>query len=614
MKPVTVFVSAHGNAFMTDIAQWIVEAAGQTGRQATLEQHRLPVAEAGRINLVVAPHEFFVLHDASDADIQRAAAASVPVCTEQPGTPWFNLTTGIVRESPLAVDINTHGVAGLEAKGIEALHLRLGGVPSMRAPSAERDIDALFLGGSTQRRAAELARLAPLLWERRAELRLFRFSKPVHGAVPGVVFGADKYALLARSRILLNLHRDDVTPGYFEWARMVETMANGCAVLTEPSTGYEPLVAGQHFVSTDDVPGVLAELLDDPAQCRQLGEAARSAVLDEHPLVDSLRPILERLDDLPTVSPPPRRRRKPAPRTHRPPLFAELHPAADLRRRAFEALMDEQRLLRQIERVRCRLRHGSDDLVTRTETPAYASAEPEVSVIVTLYNYASLVTETLDSILASQGVDHEIVVIDDHSRDDGRQVVGDFMATHPDVPIVLLASEINRGLTESRNLAIQMARADKIMVMDADNLVYPTCLQRLSAALDGDPTAAFAYATLEAFGAEPGLRSELAWFPRWLCEANYIDAQAMIRRSTFERHGGYRDPSDLAYGWEDWELWLRLAAAGEHAAHVPQMLGRYRTQPSSMVSITNLAAGEMRASLVARYPSLPWPEHDGLSA
>jgi GT2 family glycosyltransferase len=135
-------------------------------------------------------------------------------------------------------------------------------------------------------------------------------------------------------------------------------------------------------------------------------------------------------------------------------------------------------------------------------------------------------------------------------------------------------------------------------------------LQRLSAALDGDPTAAFAYATLEAFGAEPGMRSELAWFPRWLCEANYIDAQAMIRRSTFERHGGYRDPSDLAYGWEDWELWLRLAAAGEHAVHVPQMLGRYRTQPASMVSITNLAAGEMRASLVARYPGLPWPEHD----
>ena len=70
--------------------------------------------------------------------------------------------------------------------------------------------------------------------------------------VGGLVFGADKYDLLADSRILLNLHRDDRRPGYFEWARMIEAMANGCCIVTEPSAGFEPLVAGQHFVETDD--------------------------------------------------------------------------------------------------------------------------------------------------------------------------------------------------------------------------------------------------------------------------------------------------------------------------------------------------------------------------
>ena len=182
----------------------------------------------------------------------------------------------------------------------------------MRAPEVERDLDLLFLGGSTPRRAATLASLGPLLWDRDVELRLFRFSAPVDGAAPGTVFGDDKYRLLARSRILLNLHRDDVAPGYFEWARMVEAMANGCAVLTEPSTGYEPLVDGKHFVVADDLAAPLAELLDDPRRCREIGEAARTAVLDEHPLVESLAPILDRLDD---VAPGrPRRHRKPAPR------------------------------------------------------------------------------------------------------------------------------------------------------------------------------------------------------------------------------------------------------------------------------------------------------------
>ena len=56
MKPVEVFVSSRGNAFMTDIARWVVEAAQQAGRTASLVCDRLPSA-GGTINLVVAPHD-----------------------------------------------------------------------------------------------------------------------------------------------------------------------------------------------------------------------------------------------------------------------------------------------------------------------------------------------------------------------------------------------------------------------------------------------------------------------------------------------------------------------------------------------------------------------------
>jgi glycosyltransferase involved in cell wall biosynthesis len=261
---------------------------------------------------------------------------------------------------------------------------------------------------------------------------------------------------------------------------------------------------------------------------------------------------------------------------------------------------------RKLERMRCLVDHGTDDYVERFETPAFAAACPTVSVIVTLYNYAHLVVDTLDSIVASSEVDLEVVVIDDHSTDSGRSVVRSFMNENPSVPMLLLASDLNRGLSRSRNLAIEATRTDKVMIMDADNLVYPTCVQRLSRALDDDPLASFAYATLEAFGAESGLRSERGWYVPWLCEANYIDAQAMLRRSTWERHGGY--DHDMILGWEDWDLWLRLAQAGEHGVHVSQMLGRYRTQDSSMISTTNLFATDLRTGLVRRYPTLPWPE------
>ena len=123
-----------------------------------------------------------------------AAAASVPICTEQPGTPWFNLTAGLIRDAPIVIDINPRGVDAIRARGHEAMHLQLGGVPSMRAAEVDRDLDLLFLGGSTPRRAATLASLGPLLWDREVRLRLFRFSAPVDGTAPGTVFGDEKYA------------------------------------------------------------------------------------------------------------------------------------------------------------------------------------------------------------------------------------------------------------------------------------------------------------------------------------------------------------------------------------------------------------------------------------
>jgi hypothetical protein len=394
---------------------------------------------------------------------------------------------------------------------------------------------------------------------------------------------------------------------------MVEAMANGCVVVTEPSAGYEPLVAGRHFVETTDLPGTVAALLDDPDRCAEIGAAAAAEVEGPLALVHALRPFLDRVDTMDVGAHAAAHRR--AARKNkivrpRGRLLPDFRPAVAIRNRVFLAILDEDHLRRRIEQARCRLRHGTADHVSEYESDAYAESVerddvPEVSVVVTLHNYAGLVTETLESIVASHDVRLEIVVVDDHSTDQGRDVVKRFAGRRPDTPLLLLGRDANAGLAAARNLGAARARADRIMIMDADNLVYPRCLRRLSDVLDDHPHAAFAYAMLEAFGPDPGLRSHLAWHVPWLCAGNYIDAQAMVRRCAFDRVGGYRD-SVASYGWEDWDLWLRLAVAGEHGIHVPEMLGRYRTQPASMISVTNLAADLSRQEIAARYPSLPW--------
>ena len=615
MKPVEVYVARNGNAFMSDIAQWLAEAAGLAGRDVTVVTDRLP-RDPLVTNLVLAPHEFFLLHDATDAEVNRAAAISVPIGTEQPGTAWFGLGLTFCRPSHRVLDINAHGVKAVRRVGIAATRLALGAVPSMVSGSVDRDVDVLFLGGDTGRRRAVLSALGPVLWNRRSDLRLFRFTEPVHGGVPGLVFGQDKYDLLARTRILVNVHRDDTAPGYFEWARMVETMANGATVVTEPSTGFEPLVPGTHFVSTDDLAGTVVELLADPDRCGAIGEAGRKAVLDENPLSALLRPVLDELDELDltrsTWNQRRRTRSNKVVRTHRRPFLPEFRPAETLRVRVYHALLAEQDIQRSIDAARCQLKYGVPSHDVEFTTTGYdaslaSGVAPEVSVVVTLYNYAGVVTETLESLAASTDVDIEIIVVDDHSTDDGRAVVQTFMERVIDLPVLLLGRENNCGLPKARNHGIARARADKVMIIDADNTVYPVCLRRLADTLDANPEASFVYSTLEAFGHEPGLRSQLPWYVPWLCAANYLDAQAMIRRGVLERHGGYRDDDEWIYGWEDWDLWLRLAVAGEHGVHIPEMLGRYRTQRTSMISMSNLAAGAMTTHLRVCYPTLPWP-------
>jgi hypothetical protein len=482
------------------------------------------------------------------------------------------------------------------------------------------------MGGLDDRRGEALARLAPQLHRRVTDLRVFRFDHPITADTPGVLFAADKYRRLSSARLMLNLHRDrsmhlpkgTVAPPYFEWARMTEAMANGCVVVTEPSEGFEPLEDGIHFVQAevDQMADVIDELLADHERRESIAAAARDAVSGPLALRNSIGSTLDHIEQavMPRMAEHARTSRPTrglwrlgASRVPPPVRLGPFRPYLELQRRAKHLALAENTALRALDSAACLLAHGSAQHVERVETPSYASARPDVSVIVTVYNYADVVTETLDSIVASEDVTFEVVVIDDHATDRSREVVHQHLAQHPHVPMVLLGKDANEGLAAARNLGFSESRAPLVMVMDADNAVYPLCLRRLADALSSDATADAAYAILEDFGDQRNIRSALAWDMRRLCRANYIDAQAMWRRDAWQRLGGYRDDDDHVYGWEDWDLWLRLAESGGRAVLVPQILGRYRVQTGSMIALTNLATDEAIDDIRRRYPSLPWP-------
>ena len=99
---------------------------------------------------------------------------------------------------------------------------------------------------------------------------------------------------------------------------------------------------------------------------------------------------------------------------------------------------------------------------------------PEISVVVPLYNKAAYVGQCVRSILAQDGADFEIVVVDDGSTDGGARLVEAF----GDARVTVVRQE-NRGRSAARNRGIDAARAELIALLDADDEMGPGHLAAL---------------------------------------------------------------------------------------------------------------------------------------
>ncbi len=626
---------------MREIASWLVAALVENGHEAQLCLTGVPHAAPGLLNLVVAPHEYFEL-DFDPALRARAAAACVPISTEQPGTPWFEIQLASLAHSPMVLDINPMGVAELARRGIPVAHLPLGyrrgfdrwGGPAAGSPltgtcGPSRPIDVLFLGSLTTRREAVLASLASDLQSMRCRLVLFESTRPARQGDAGFYSGTAKHELLASAKVLLNVHRNDVP--YFESVRALEAVANGAVLLSEPSLDHGLFEPVRHVVT--------APLASLGATCRALVaddhwlEEVRGSAYEHlraHPLAAELQRLWPRLLAATGSEVLPRlawMRGAPAARAARSVLatsavarsvHARLEPPAaeagpppppggvtdGLFKRV---LLGQMQLRRRLDEIECLVRHGATRFDETFCSAAYHKVRPDVSVVIPCYNYGRFVIDAIDSVACSVDVVPEIIVIDDHSEDGSSECVRRYAQSHDWVPLQIVTRHANSGLAAARNLGFELARAPYVFPLDADNLLYPHALARLTEALLCSGAAA-AYGILEVFNDRQGLLSAIDWSVERLVAGPYIDAAALIRKDAWAAIGGYATDRPELFGWEDYDLWLNLADQGLGAAFVPELLVRYRSHGASMIHTTNIDTLSVAALLRRRYRNLPWPE------
>jgi glycosyltransferase involved in cell wall biosynthesis len=220
---------------------------------------------------------------------------------------------------------------------------------------------------------------------------------------------------------------------------------------------------------------------------------------------------------------------------------------------------------------------------SRPASTAPAPEDYDVSVIVPTHNRAALLGRTLDTLLAQQapGVRYEIVVVDNNSRDNTRDVVGAYSARSP---LIRYVFEPRPGVSHARNSGVRRAGARLLAFIDDDIEASPDWVATITRTFDRRPDVDCIGGRIEPRWSEPP--------PAWLTSQHWgavalqadkgtspvVDAEHAspclmtanfaCRREAYEAVGGF-SPEFLRD--EDREMQLRLWSAGKRGLYVPEL-------------------------------------------
>lgn len=594
-----------------------MEALVLIGRSGELVIDDLPEPTGDPIdNLVVAPHEFFVLSTSSEPDRLRAASGSVCINTEQPGTPFFDLAMTYAARGPVVLDINRYSLEALHRMGIAAVHLPLGCTPSMDAwggDQRQRHVDIGFMAGRTPRRERFIGGAGGVLWEWQTDLRFFSWHRPIMENDPAFAMGAGKFAALADTRILLNVHRGEEP--YFEWARVVEAIANGCVVASENSVGFEPLISGVHFLMAPFdflAEQAIALAFDEPRRAAMADAAYKltATTLSQGELLQTALTEAAAAGKRSADSRNRSNRRQRRARSES--TMSEVHGLAKTASDLKVAYVAQLQTTRSIEAAISTVQHGDRDHADVIATSAWQGFDPEVSVVLAHFNQDQFLAEAVRSVIAAAGESGprtELIIVDDHSADASRAAAEQLLAEIDWFPAQLVARAASGGLSVARNTGLQRARGPYVLALDAADVLYPTGLRRLLDQLASAPTDVVAsYGIVERFDptGSVGVTSHLSWDPDLLMRSGYIDSIAMFRRDALVDLDGY-PTAELLYGFEDHDLWLSVAERGLRAELTRSVIGRRREPLDLMRKINDVDTASNFVILRERHPRLPWP-------
>lgn len=206
---------------------------------------------------------------------------------------------------------------------------------------------------------------------------------------------------------------------------------------------------------------------------------------------------------------------------------------------------------------------------------------PRVGVVVAAMNSVEFLDQALGSLATQTVPADEVVVVDDASDDHTAAHARRWTAV---LPLRVLTTGRRLGIWGGRRTGIAALTTDLVMQLDADDLVTPHHVEAMRDAYVRRPGLVSPRPlTWTGHGAWQPANYAKARFPlpgdqlaQLLC-TNYVLVGAMYPRELYEKVGGYRQ---TRFG-EDWDLWLRLVAAGAEVSKPDEATYVYRVRATS---------------------------------
>jgi glycosyltransferase involved in cell wall biosynthesis len=237
------------------------------------------------------------------------------------------------------------------------------------------------------------------------------------------------------------------------------------------------------------------------------------------------------------------------------------------------------------------------------------SVIPRVSVIIPTYNMAQYVGIAVRSVLAQSFADFEIIVVDDGSTDMTRSEI----AKISDPRIRYIYNKSNSGLGAARNTGIRAARGDYIALLDADDMWFPSFLERTTSVLDSSSHVGAVYTGYQYMdaGGNP-LPTQVCKvvdphvFHLELWRGNWLSPCAVVARLQCYREVGLFDEDRRIGGVADYDMWLRMSERYEFVG-IPEVLVWYRRSGNNMSDDVDYMTGALELVLTKHLGSLNNP-------